>query len=296
MESTYYILIKGLATILSFFMMYKVIFQKKLINQTKYNIVWNMKDMLMNCLNKIVSRDLGKGFFSDFEKNEYVCIFCGMRFEEGVVYPVEEKLYTGERAAVEHVKSVHGDVFSLLLDLGKELTGISGIQEKVLRAAYEGKNDRQIALEIGGKAESTIRNHRYHLNRKFREAKLFCAVMELLENRGNAGPQFLEFHPDIPASDERIIITREEADAVRKKYFNSESGLLLLRFPKKQKEKLVVLKTISELFQWERTYTAGEVNTIIAAVHEEYVTIRRYLIDYRFLERKADGSKYWRHA
>lgn len=64
-------------------------------------------------------------------------------------------------------------------------------------------------------------------------------------------------------------------------------------FPAKEKKKLVVLRRLGALFAPKREYTEKEVNRLLERVCDDYVTIRRALIEYGFLDRKNDGSCYW---
>lgn len=67
----------------------------------------------------------------------------------------------------------------------------------------------------------------------------------------------------------------------------------LRQFPAKEKRKAVVLTVLAELFVKEKIYTEKEINEILKAVYTDFATLRRYLIDYRYLDRKSDGSAYW---
>ena len=42
-----------------------------------------------------------------------------------------------------------------------------------------------------------------------------------------------------------------------------------------------------------KRYTEQELNAAIAKYDPDYVTIRRYLIEYGFVDRENDGSAYW---
>lgn len=234
--------------------------------------------------------DLSRGFTET--KGTYICLVCGRRFEDGIVFDVGGTLYEASRAVKEHIASKHGDMFHVLLQLGKDGTGLSDIQQNILNLMYSGYDDRRIARELGNKSASTIRNHRFQLRRKAREAQVFLAVMELLERRLGTEQRFLEFHEDMPVDDERLMITLQEAEVIRNKYFSSRRPLRLTSFPKKEKAKLVVLKDIAELFEKDRVYTEKEVNELLLPVFDDYVTIRRYLVDYRFLKRKPGGIEY----
>lgn len=64
-------------------------------------------------------------------------------------------------------------------------------------------------------------------------------------------------------------------------------------FPAKEKYKLVILRELASDFEKNRKYDEKEVNEIIKNRYPDFVTIRRYLIEYGFMERKPDGSEYW---
>jgi hypothetical protein len=91
------------------------------------------------------------------------------------------------------------------------------------------------------------------------------------------------------------IIVHDEVSKILKKHFTQNEPLTLIRFPRKQKEKLIILNRIAELFERNRRYTEKEVNQILSAVYQDHVTIRRYLVDFGLLDRKRDGSEYWRN-
>jgi hypothetical protein len=50
---------------------------------------------------------------------------------------------------------------------------------------------------------------------------------------------------------------------------------------------------IIELFDPNEFYTEKEVNGILKPVYVDYVMLRRYLVDFKLLDRKKDGSLYW---
>jgi len=50
---------------------------------------------------------------------------------------------------------------------------------------------------------------------------------------------------------------------------------------------------IAARFPPGRRYPEREVNQILRDIHEDYVTLRRYLIEYGFLERTQDCGEYW---
>lgn len=56
---------------------------------------------------------------------------------------------------------------------------------------------------------------------------------------------------------------------------------------------MTALREVAGLFQSGRRYGEKEVNGILQEVYDDYVTLRRYLIEHGFLDRKPDGSQYW---
>jgi predicted transcriptional regulator len=68
----------------------------------------------------------------------------------------------------------------------------------------------------------------------------------------------------------------------------------LLRIPAQQKKMVVILRWLATLFQAERLYTEPEVNEVLKAVYaEDYVSLRRGLVDFGYLRRERGGGKYW---
>ena len=88
--------------------------------------------------------------------------------------------------------------------------------------------------------------------------------------------------------------SKEELQAAKEKYFHAATQLSLRVFPKKLKAKYLCLVWIQDVFESDVEYTEKEVNHILEQVYFDYVTIRRFLIDYGFLSRKNDGSCYWK--
>ena len=72
------------------------------------------------------------------------------------------------------------------------------------------------------------------------------------------------------------------------------------RFPKKQKDRQIIMKSILMGMDSARTYTEAQVNEIILdwnrevapAIETDHVAVRRWLVDYGLLERSPDGKVY----
>ena len=68
-------------------------------------------------------------------------------------------------------------------------------------------------------------------------------------------------------------------------------------WPKKPKDKQIVIRWLSEKFEFEKQYSEKEVNRIIQQYHsfDDIPLLRRELISRSFLNRKNDGSLYWKN-
>ena len=64
-------------------------------------------------------------------------------------------------------------------------------------------------------------------------------------------------------------------------------------WPSKEKRKLIILSEIFKGFDPQKNYSETAVNEILKQHVEDYVTVRRNLIEYGFLDRTADGRTYW---
>jgi hypothetical protein len=234
--------------------------------------------------------DLVRGYaLSD---GSYACLYCGASFEDGRVFQIEGGLAVARRAAEDHVARAHDGPFAALT--GSGAAGLPEAQERVLRLQYEGRTDAQIAADLGGKAVSTVRNHRLVLRRRESEARAYLALARLLEHRREARAGLIAYPAGLTVADERTRVTPDEAAAIESKYLRTgrDGAFSLASWPRKQKEKLVLLLRISSLFEPGRLYSEREVNAVLMPVWSDYVELRRYLIEYGFLTRKPDGSEY----
>lgn len=231
------------------------------------------------------------GFIQDTDN--YTCLLCGKKIEKGIIYPENGILYEAERYMCTHIEKRHQSVFEYLIDSDKKVTGLSDHQNALLKLFYQGKSDAEVQKELGIGSCSTIRAHRFALKEKERQAKVFLVLMELLKEKSKRSPSYIPPHKSAAMVDSRYNVTQEESGKILKKYFPEGIEGPLKTFDIKEKSKLVVLREIVKKFDAKRTYTEKEVNAILKTVYDDFVTLRRYLIEYRFMERKSDGSQYW---
>jgi len=226
--------------------------------------------------------------------DKYHCLLCGFQTEAGYIYPQGSLLVDAEKQMQIHIAKSHKSVFSFLSQLDKKLTGLSEHQRKILRLFQEGKSDYQVQQELGIKSKSTIRNHRYNLREKEKQAKVFCTLMSLYSKIDPQSVEVIKPHKTAVMVDDRYNITREEYQNTIERYFPEGSDGPLKTFSVKEKSKIIILREIVKRFEKNRQYTHLEVNEILKKVYaKDFVLIRRYLIQYGFLDRHRDGSAYW---
>ena len=79
-------------------------------------------------------------------------------------------------------------------------------------------------------------------------------------------------------------------EEVRIKYFKNNK---LMTIPKKEKNKIPVLQLVLQMLKEKSLeFTEKELNEAIKEIYLDYSLIRRYLVDYKFLERDNYGKMY----
>ncbi|MHB8072556.1 DUF2087 domain-containing protein [Desulfosporosinus fructosivorans] len=227
------------------------------------------------------------------EKDQYVCLLCGEKIEKGIVYPEDGVLYEAGRYMRLHIDKVHHSVFEYLTQLDKKMTGLTEHQTNLIRLFYQGKSDGEVQKELGIGSASTIRNHRFSLKEKERQSKVYLVMMELLKEKNKHEPVYLTPPKTAKMVDDRYKVTQHDSDKLLTTLFPEGTEGPLKTFSIKEKNKLVVLQVIVKRFQDGRIYTEKEVNQILKVVYHDFATLRRYLIEYGFLDRTPDGSQYW---
>jgi len=92
---------------------------------------------------------------------------------------------------------------------------------------------------------------------------------------------------------ERFTITDVEREKVLGNYFKQGLQGPLDVFPSKEKRKYIIAQEIIKQFEVDRMYVEKEINDLLATIYPDFATVRRFLIDYRFMTRSVDGKEYW---
>ena len=227
------------------------------------------------------------------EKDYYSCLICGEKIEKELIYPVEGVFYEDERYMRIHIEQVHQSVFDYLIQLDKRFTGLTDHQNALLKLFYQGKSDEEVQMEMDIGSAATIRNHRFALKEKERQAKVFLTMMELLKTKDKKSSCYIPPHKTAKMVDDRYKVTEDENEKILKKYFKAGLDGPITTFAMKEKSKLVVLRQIVKRFEPDHIYSEKEVNEILRNIYDDFATVRRYLIEYGFMDRKPDGSAYW---
>jgi len=247
--------------------------------------------------------DLKRGFLFNKQEDIYACLFCGTTFERGVIYPMDDLYLDAEKAINTHIKTHHPSTFDFYLGMGRIYTGLSNGQSELAKLFYEGYSDKEIVSMTGANSASTIRNQRFSIREKYKQAKILVALTELLEERleelkrerktVSTSSALVDFHPAATMVDERYAITQEEKEEVLSRYFSADNKLLIKGIPAKEKKKIIILQKIMEDFKANTDYTEKEVNAVLKGYYDDFVSVRRHLIEYGFLDRNNDGTRYW---
>lgn len=154
--------------------------------------------------------EVKKGYIKQKEGNSFTCLICGKTFEKGIIYKSDEVFYEVEKYLEVHINKEHDSVFSYLLDIDKKYTGLTSLQKDLLVDFYDGLSDQEIVKKLGSGSPSTIRNHRFTLREREKQAKVFLSIMELLKDRMDQPTKFVEIHRTATMVDERYAITEDE--------------------------------------------------------------------------------------
>ena len=232
--------------------------------------------------------DLKRGYVFAAAQDRFHCLCCGFKTEPGQIYRSADAYYDAEKFMRIHIEAEHGSPLQILLQLDKRWTGLTELQTQLISLFSDGVNDQEITSQLGTGSVSTIRNHRFLLREKLKQAKCFLAIGELME-------ELSQTKSTAPVAKETVSVSAAE-QKILAIYFPQGIEGPLATYPGREKRRLLVLRQLAERFSLDRTYNEKEVNAILSAAFEDHVLLRRHLIDYGFLSRRPDGSEYRRNA
>lgn len=253
--------------------------------------------MIDNILDLSVE-EMKNGYSEEAGNGNYSCLICGKKYECGEVFPFEDRFFEASKAVKLHVQQEHGPMLDWLASHNKKYTGITENQKDLLHMIRDGLSDQEIAKKLGV-ATATIRHQRFVFREKAKQAKLYLAIFELADSAAPvkkekiARDELVAIHPGAKMIDDRYFTTKEEEETTIRTAFSSLQPLVLKAFPAKEKKKIIVLRKICELFSPDTTYSEVAINGVLRPVYGDFATIRRYLIEYGFLQRTDDGKEYW---
>ena len=222
--------------------------------------------------------------------NTCTCLLCGKAFEQGEVFPFNDRFFDAAHAIKLHLDMEHPERFAEFINTEIRYLSLTDHQRQLLILFHEGLSDGEIAKRQSV-SPSTIRHQRFVFREKAKEAKLYSAMWNMVEKNRKA--DLLPVHKGATMVDERYEISEEENKKIINDVFLSLDPLKLKVFSKKEKKKIVTLRKIAEKFNPGITYTEKEVNAILGAIYSDFATLRRYLIEYGFMERTKNCSAYW---
>ena len=177
-------------------------------------IIYEKEGRLKMEFKELTLEELTRGYVWSEEEQLYQCIFCGDKMEEGLIYSSRGKSVNALRAMQEDIFDEHGSVFECLLNLDKQMNGLSDAQKDVLEGLYYEKDNKAIGKEMGI-SDATVRTYKFNLQKMKRRARIFLAMMEQIENE------------DFIALRKRLE-PEQNVENIRKPHFDTQFGANLL--------------------------------------------------------------------
>jgi hypothetical protein len=66
------------------------------------------------------------------------------------------------------------------------------------------------------------------------------------------------------------------------------------QIPARYKKQVVIINWLADQFEADRRYPEAELNELLKGYHDDYASLRRYLVDHKLMQR--DKGVYWRTA
>lgn len=238
-------------------------------------------------MNQKLSIDIiTQGYFE--REDAFVCLHCGQEFQQAEIFKIDDAFYNSTYAIKQHIDTEHGGALKAVLSLPHEVTGLTDTQKNLMALLSLDLTDDEIADQLDI-SKSTIRNHRFKLKEKKKQALYYVAAMELLEKRNK---KLKSEEVSVMNYDQRFDISEKDREKVLTNFLDADGRATGI--PRKEKSKIILLEHLVKKFGENQIYSEAEVNELIATQFDDYVTMRRTMIQYGFLGRTNDGKKYWK--
>lgn len=225
----------------------------------------------------------------------YVCNACGATFAKDQVFPEDDKFYPAATMIRRHLTTEHPHAVADLIQTDNKYNTLTAKQRDLLLSFAQGQKDAAIAEQMGV-AAATVRHQKFTFREKAKQAKLYLAIYEQVFSQPTTADQLVTLPDQKGQKDDRFAITTDEYEQLVAKYFTSTAPLKLARWPKHQKAILAILKRISQTIPATQHFTEQGLTAKLKPIYADYPLLRRYLVDYGFLNRTASGSDYWRQS
>lgn len=242
-------------------------------------------------LEQVTAEQLTQGYYYSKQKKCWVCLNCNASFNQGEIYKIENRFFDAEHAICQHIQVQHENhLVSMAISENKYNT-LTDNQKQLMQLFLQGFSDKEIAKKLNVSA-STVRHQKFMFREKAKQARYFLALTNGMKQENTKENSMMPIHNHATMVDERYIITEEERQHILETSFSSLTPLKLKTFSPKEKKKIVILTRIAEEFETGKNYTEKEINAILSAIFDDFVTLRRYLIEYGYMSRSKDGSSY----
>lgn len=226
--------------------------------------------------------DLKQGWH--LASNQRACNYCNATWS----------LETPQTTIEDHLTIAHNRNLTQLIHLDSRYNTLTDKQQDLLSAFATGIKDQALATQLQV-AAATIRHQKFTFREKAKQAKLYLAIYDLVFNQDPATDTLIDVPEQPQPLDDRFMITEDEAAKTLQHYFDfDQEPLQLKRWPKKQKTIVTILTRIIEEVPANQEFSETELTAYLKPIYFDYVTLRRYLIDYGFINRTTDGRTYWR--
>ena len=193
-------------------------------------------------------------------------------------------------------ESQRHDLLRLLKALGQEqrlkMVELLGENERAVNeiADYLELSEPTVSHHIGKLREVGLLSLRMDGNQRFyrldqKRIDVFKSYASAIDSPPTKMP--------VDEADNRWVEELGWNEEAKKVLYTYTSNGRLQQIPKKQKKVLVILRWLATLFQPGERYTEEEVSNKLADVHDDYASLRRYLVEYGFMHRERGGGDYW---